>query len=134
MLEVDNLKQFLNNALYLQSKANRWDPIITSFDEIREQINSTKEAVETVMTRAVPSNPMNNPMRRSEYQPPTYARGEQAQEPQRPKHPQFQQQKPSTARGGYQQPDPFFGGFQQGGFPGGFGQQRNFNQSYNPYQ
>lgn len=71
MLEVNNLKQFLNNALHLQSKAQKWEPLITSLDEIREQINSTKEAVETVMTRTVTSNPM----RRSEYQQPTYARG-----------------------------------------------------------
>lgn len=61
MIEVDKLKQFISNAIHLQSKVPKWEPLITSNDEIREQVEAAKEAVETTMTRV----PANNPMRRS---------------------------------------------------------------------
>lgn len=90
MLEVEKLKQFLSNAVHLQSKKPKWEPLMTSLDEVREQITAAKEAVEEVMTRSVP---VSNPTRRSEYAQPSYARGErpeqeQRQRQQQPREPQ----------------------------------------------
>lgn len=78
---------------------------MTSLDEIREQIDATKEAVETVMTRAATN------MRRTEYVPPKQQRQRQQQQT-REEDDYYPQQ-----RGRRYPNNPFgFGGF--GGFGG----------------
>jgi hypothetical protein len=35
IIEVDKLKQFINNAVHLQAKVPKWEPLMTSVDEVR---------------------------------------------------------------------------------------------------